>query len=325
MVSFARNLLSVANQANLGTKPDVVIGSSPHLFAAYAAERLAARYHVPFLLELRDLWPQALVDMGDVKESHPFIWLMRVLESYLYRKADAFVVLASGSRPYLEERGIDSSRIYFVPNGVHLGHFATRSTREQSRSKYGFTRFTIVYTGAHGPANSLDTVLKAAPLLADLPVQFVLLGDGASKEELVKAANSAGLTNVRFVDPIPKSEMPDFLGAADAGLITLKNADAFSYGVSPNKLFDYMGASLPVLCSVPGDMKAMVEEAGCGLTSTPEDGTALAVAVREMVGRTDAERGAMGSRGREFVTAHYAREKLADRMASLVRSSLPNK
>lgn len=319
MFTFTWNFMRVAKVLARQTRPSVIVGSSPHPFAALAAQRSAARLRARFFLELRDLWPQALIDMGGLSEGHPGVKLMRTLESFLYARAERFVTLAKGSQAYLAARGVDPDRVLFIPNGVHLGHFKPTLERAEARQKYGFDRFTVIYAGAHGPANSLETILRACQLIEDLPVEFVLVGDGPAKAALTELAQQLGLANVRLLPPVPKGEIADLLNAADAGVITLKNAKAFEYGISPNKLFDYMAAAKPVLCSVPGDMADMVREAGAGITIKPEDPAALASAVRQCFSMGDPARATLGSNGRAFLAQHFRREVLADRLAEALR------
>lgn len=315
LYTFSRNFKRTAAKLIAeGARPDVIIGSSPHLGAAVDALKIAQRFKVPFVAELRDLWPQALVDMGTMKESHPFTRLMRSQESRLCKGAHGIIVLARGSTGYLEKMGIDPKRVLFVPNGVHGGSFNPALDREEGRRRFGFDKFTVVYAGAHGPANALDGIVRAALLVDNKAIEFVLVGDGPSKLQL-KALAAEIKSPVRFMDPVPKNEVPDLLHAADAAAITLKDIDAFGYGVSPNKLFDYMGARKPVICSVPGDMAAMVEEAQCGLVTAPEDPVEMANGARKLADMKEDERRAMGERGQELVHSQYDRRRLADRLA----------
>lgn len=312
MVSFSRNFRKVAQQ--MGTTPDVVIGSSPHPIAAMAALKVARRAGARFWVELRDLWPQALIDMGGMTESSGQARAMRYMEKQLYAAAEKFVILAEGSAGYLESRGVPSERILYIPNGVHLEHFQPTRTRGESRARFNFERFTAVYAGAHGPANALHTILEASTQTGG-DIEFVLVGDGPTKANLLEEAKARGLHNVRFMDPIPKDEIPNLLTAADAGVITLKDVEAFAYAVSPNKLFDYMGASLPVLCATPGDMARMVETAGAGLVAKAEDSADLAAKTLAMAALTPEERVAMGRRGREYVGSHFSRQALGAKFA----------
>lgn len=314
MLSFSWNLLRVARRIGDDSRPDVIIGSSPHPFAALAATHLASVFGARFVLEVRDLWPQALIDMGALRESHPAARALRLIEHYLYSRADRIIVLAQGAERYLVGRGVQPERIVYLPNGVHLDHFRVSADRQSNRKRFGFNRFTVVYAGAHGPANALDTVVQAARMVSDLPVEFVLVGDGPSKEALVRLARSTGIDNVRFMPPIPKRDVADLLSAADAGVITLRNAQAFSYAVSPNKLFDYMAAGLPILCAVPGDIAQMVRSAQAGLVVDPENPADLADAVRRLFTLPSVDREQMGRRGRAFLEANFDRRVLARRL-----------
>jgi len=335
MLWFAINVVRAG--LRIRSRPRAIIGSSPHLLAPLGAWILARLIGSKFVLEVRDLWPQALVDMG-VNESSLSIRLLRWLERFLYRTAASIVVLAQGSREYLVRMGVPDDKIEYIPNGVHLPSFdgtlhslseagtagvphaqVQARGRQALRRKYSFQKFTAVYTGAHGPANALDTILDAASLLKDRnDIEFVLVGDGPLKVQLVHSARERRLENVRFIDPVPKHEIPALLVAADVGVITLRAADAFSYGVSPNKLFDYMAARKPVVCSVAGWVARVVSEAQCGITVPPEDPEALAQAVVEIAGMTEQDRAALGDRGRRLVEQEYSREKLARKLASVL-------
>jgi glycosyltransferase involved in cell wall biosynthesis len=315
MISFSKRFRRAARKLAGKDRPSVIIGSSPHLFAAKSAMIVARRRNAKFVLELRDLWPQALIDMGEMGEEHKVVKLFRSLERELYRGADAFIILAEGSRKYLLDRGVPESKIHFIPNGVHLGHFQVDETREETRKRLGFDKFTIVYTGAHGPANTLQTVVEASLILEGSGIEFVLVGDGPSKADLVSDGG-----NVRFMDPVSKGEIPALLQAADAGVITLQDIPAFAYGVSPNKLFDYMGAQLPVLCSIPGDMAGVVERAEAGLIAKPEDAQDLADKALALQAMSDSDRAAMGDRGRACVEENFSRQKLAEQLKDMLTS-----
>ncbi|KJS66628.1 MAG: hypothetical protein JL50_11340 [Peptococcaceae bacterium BICA1-7] len=314
MLEFAWNI----NRIDLSgfDKPDVIIGSSPHPFAALAALRLARKFGARFFLELRDLWPQALVDMGGVSERHPSVKLMRLLEGYLYRKAEKIIVLAEGSKEYLSNRWkVLPERVIYLPNGVHMDNFTFRDDRDSLRARYGFEKFTLIYTGAHGPANSLETILKAAKrIMHHREVEFVLVGDGPVKENLVKRAAEMEINNVRFLNPVPKSEIPGLIAAADACIITLRAVDAFSYGISPNKIFDYMASKKPVICAVAGDMADLITRVGAGITVPPEDDESLSRAVIVLSNCSNSELEKMGQKGYSEITRNYSRQELAKRL-----------
>ncbi|HEX8242223.1 MAG TPA: glycosyltransferase family 4 protein [Longimicrobium sp.] len=311
----ARNWLAFSarvRRGQAGERADVVIGSSPHLFAALAAERLARRWGVPFVLEVRDLWPESLLAVGARRGA--FYRALDRIARHLYRRAARIVVLARGSADYLAaERGVPREKLVLVPNGVDVSAFASVDRPERAE-------LTLVYTGAHGPANGLDAVLDAAERLrGDGRIRFLLVGDGPAKAELVDDARRRGLENVEFRDPIPKAEMPRLLAGADAGLMVLRQAPLFSFGVSPNKLFDYLGAALPVVCNVPGEVAAMVADAGAGEQAADASGAALADAVLRLAAHPPAERAAMGRAGRAWVAREHDRPVLAERLDRMLR------
>ncbi len=310
-ISFSRSLLAWGRK----TAPaDVVIGSSPHLFAALAAERLARRWGVPFVFEVRDLWPESLLAVG--RKKGPVYWVLAKVASYLYRRAEKIVVLARGAGKYLETHGIHRSKIVLVPNGVDVDAFSGIERPERDR-------FTVVYAGAHGPANGLDVVLDAADRLRDRPdIGFVLVGDGPAKPELQSRSRKGNLHNVEFRDPVPKDQMPELLEEADAGLMVLDDAPLFSYAVSPNKLFDYFAAGLPVLCNVDGEVAGMVRRAGAGELAEGGSPSDLARATVALADRSMEERRAMGQAGREWVIRQHDRPVLATRLDEALRTLL---
>lgn len=293
----------------------VVIGSSPHLFAALGAWAAARLRRVPFLFEVRDLWPESYTEVSG-RDGGPEIALMRRVADLLYRRADAIVVLAEPNVERICARGVDRSKIEVVPNGVDIDAF---DGDEQGVELGRPGAFTFVYAGAHGPANDLERVLRACALLQDRgrsDLRAVLLGDGATKESLVALADELGLDNVTFVDPVPKTAIAPTLRTADAGLMVLAPVDLFSYGVSPNKLFDYMGAGLPVLTNVPGLVSDIVAEADVGISVAPGDAEALADGMEAMA---DAPPVGTGERGRAYIRAHYDRRALVGRVEELLR------
>jgi len=318
MLTFSYNCYKIG--CKFKDKPEVIIGSSPHPFAALAAVRLARKLKAKFFLEIRDLWPQVIVDMGKLNEHDLIIQAMRLLEKYLYRAADKLIVLAEGSKKYLiEKSGIKESKILYLPNGVHLNNFSCQKDRDVLRKLYNFNKFTLIYTGAHGPANSLDTILRAADRLRENKnIEIILVGDGILKERLLKQAKEMKLNNVRFFDPIPKTEIPGILSAADAAIITLKKVKVFSYGVSPNKLFDYMAARKPIVCAVGGEMAEKIDKIRCGVSAIAEDEKSIANAIIRLVNLSQDELRKMGDNGYEEIKKNYSREKLVQKLIGLI-------
>ncbi len=313
-LSFGRSLLRWGRSHSApGARPDIVIGSSPSLFAALAALHLARRWDVPFLLEVRDIWPESLRAVG-ARRGPGYIGLGLVAR-YLYRHADRIVVLARGTSDHLESMGVDPSRMAFMPNGVDASAFEGVERPERET-------FTVAYTGAHGPANGLDVVLDAAEILRDdhPQIRFLFVGDGPVKEQLRADAERRSLHNVVFHDPVAKQELPRVLAGADAGLMVLRDAALFAYGVSPNKLFDYSAAALPIVCNVPGEVAGMVERAGSGEVAGGGSAEALAEAVVRLVERPAEERKAMGEAARRWVVREHDRPVVTARLDALLRA-----
>jgi len=294
---------------------DVVYGSSPHLGAAVAGLAIARIHRARFVLEVRDLWPRILLDSGMFTESSLIYRALRWLELFLYRQADAIVVLAKGSGWELECDGVDPGKIHFLPNGAEPADFIVETDRRVLRDRHGLDGTVVVYAGAHGPANGLDLVLDAAEELTDTDVRFVLVGDGVAKADLVADARRRGLTNVQFRDPIAKSEIPSLFAAADIGLHCLADVPLFRHGVSPNKLYDYMAAGLPVVTNTPGEVAAMVDDAGAGEAVDPEG---IAMAVRRLLSLDAEVLAKLGANGRSWMADNRSRTALATELEHLL-------
>lgn len=307
-------------------KVDVVYASSPHLLAALTGWLIATLKGVPFVLEVRDLWPRVLIGMGQLLEASMTFRMLTRLETFLYTRASRIVVLAEGSRTELESRGVPREKLIYIPNGADPVDFQPSAPRDQLRARYGFSTLTAVYAGAHGPANGLSLLLDAAQALSGIDLEIVLAGGGITKERLVVDARSRGLQNVRFMDPVPKSEMPDLLNAADVGLHVLADVPLFRAAVSPNKLFDYMASGLPVVTNCPGLVSELVVEAGCGFTVAPRDLDSGLRACSDADG--PAALPSMGAAGRRWIAAHQSRSAMALRLQSVlddVINGVPNR
>ena len=304
----------------LTRRPTVVVGSTPHLLAPVAAWLVARIRRVPFVLEVRDLWPEVLVEMGQLQAGSRLYRMLEALAAWVVARADEVVVLAPGVAAALVDRGADPTRVHLVSNGADL--VAPLDDRAAARAALGAgpDQVLVVYAGAHGPANGLDLALDAAADLAvDHPeVRFVFVGDGPSKPALVERAEREQLANVRFEDARPKSAMPEVLGAADVGLHVLADVGLFTFGVSPNKVFDYLAAGLPVLTNVPGDVGDLVTGNGAGVAVAPDG---IAEGVRTLLAANATERSAMGERGRALIEREYAVAPRAAALAAVLRGA----
>ncbi len=293
-------------------QPDVIVGSSVHPFAAVAGALLARRHRVPFIFEVRDLWPQTLIDMGRLKEKSLVTWALRKLELWLYLRAAKTIVLLPQAWKYIVPLGIQQDRVVWIPNGVDLSLFPEPSPAKPSG------KFTLMYFGSHGIANGLDNLLRAMHELQCKPgaehIYLRLIGDGPLKSKLVEMAHEWSLKNVTFEAPVPKSQIPELAEQADTFVFNLIDAPVFRYGISSNKLFDFMAAGRPIIFSCDASNNP-VADAKAGLTVPPDQPLALANAVLQVAALSAKDRHSMGKAGREYVEKNHRFDLLAQRFA----------
>jgi glycosyltransferase involved in cell wall biosynthesis len=297
------------------SKPDIVIASSPSLPAAAAAATVAKVKRARFLLEVRDLWPDSAVAMGLVSDPR-LLAVARRLEHYCYRRADRVIALTEGIRDGVIASGVAPGAVTLITNGIDLD--VSPATPVEVPVPDG--AFVAMYAGSHGTYNSLDTVLGAAErLLGRTDIIFVLVGGGDQKPGLVERARDRGLSNVRFVDSVPKRDIPGWLARADACILPYQDIPLFA-GALPNKAFDYLGAGRPVIAAAPeGELSKLVRDAGCGIATRPENPAAMADAILTLAANRTAA-SAMGAAGHDYVRQHYDRAALAARFVSVVES-----
>jgi glycosyltransferase involved in cell wall biosynthesis len=298
---------------------DVVWGTSPPIFQGITAWLLTRLKQVPFVFEVRDLWPAFAVDMG-VLRNPILIWAAEWLECFLYRHADHLVVNSPAYVDHVWSKGVSVERVTLVSNGVETATFDPEADGAAVRREFGLDgRFVVLYAGAHGPANDLGIVLQAADRLRDrTDIAFVLVGDGKEKQNLVHQAEEMALSNVYFIPAQPKSRMPEFLAAADAGLAILKDIPMFTT-TYPNKVFDYMAAGRPTILAIDGVIRQVVEAAKGGVFVPPGDPVALAETVRNLAGDRDRCL-RMGRSARAYVEAHFERVQQAEKLERVLTS-----
>ena len=296
-------------------RPDVVVGSSVHPFAAISGAWLAKRHGALFVFEVRDLWPQTLVDLGRLKDSGLLTYLSRWVEFWLYRRADKIVVLLPKAVDYIAPLGIAADKVVWIPNGVELDGYDKPSLPAIRN------QFTLMYFGAHGQANGLGCILGAMVELSKRPnmkhVRLRLIGDGPLKSALMAQASQLNLRTVIFEDPVPKAKIPQLASEADAFVICVKDLpQLYRYGVSMNKLFDYLAASRPIIMASAA-ANDPVQDAGAGFTVKPENPFQLAEAIDKLVKLSPAQRAAMGEAGRAYVERHHSFSALASKFAKI--------
>jgi glycosyltransferase involved in cell wall biosynthesis len=298
---------------------DVVWGTSPPIFQGATAWLVARLKRARFLFEVRDLWPAFAIAVGVLKNK-VLIRMSEWLERFLYRHADHVVINSPGFTEHVKVRG--ARKVTLIPNSVDVDMFAQNIDRASSRKQYCLKdEFVIIYAGAHGLSNDLGIVLDAAQLLQeDKNVLFLLIGDGKEKPALVTRATQQKLTNILFLPPQPKQDMPALLAAADAGLAILKPLDLYK-NTYPNKVFDYMATGKPVILAIDGVIRTVVETAKCGVFVKPGDAHLLASAIRELA-KNPVLCKAMGDSGYRYVKKHFNRKDSAVLMQTLLEEMI---
>ena len=318
VVSFLSFMFSALVTALRAGPVDLVMGTSPPIFQAVSAWIVAVIRRCPFLLEVRDLWPEFAIDMG-VLTNPILIRLSRWLERFLYARATHILVNSPAYRDYLICKGIPPEKISLIANGVDPSMFDPHADGARMRQDWNLDgAFVVSYAGALGLANDIPTVLRAAEHLRDQPhIRFLFVGDGKERARLEALAQQLALTNVTFVGSRPKSQMPDILAASDVCIAILKDIPMFRT-TYPNKVFDYMAAGRPTIVVIDGVIREVVEQAEGGIFVRPGDDQALADAIRRVYYDRPAGR-RMGQAARSYVVEHFNRHTQAHQFAELVR------
>lgn len=302
---------------------DVIIGTSPQFFTACAAWAVSLLKRRPWIFELRDIWPESIRAVGAMRQSRILDILERV-ELFLYRKATAIIPVTQAFKRNLVERGIDSTKIHVVTNGVDTSRFQPLPKEAALQQELGLEdKFVAGYIGTHGMAHGLDTLLDAAAWLKALPngdvFRLILLGDGATRAALQERATAEGLDNVLFLDSVPKEEVPRYWSLLDASIVHLIRNELFTT-VIPSKIFECMGMAIPILHGVEGESAEIVQTNGVGMLFEPENGEALAAILQKLYNDPDL-RSRIAANGPR--TAHlYDRRKLAREMLGIIEQSL---
>ena len=294
---------------------DVVWGTCPPIFQGVTAWLVARLKGIPFLFEVRDLWPKFAIAVGVLKNP-VIIQMSEWLEKFLYRRADRLIVNSPGYIEHVAERG--GKHVTLIPNGADPAMFDTPADTFAIRQSLGLeAHYIVLYAGAHGLSNDLGVVLQAAKKLESEPmIHFLLVGGGKDKPVLIQQAEQLNLTNLTFLPARSKTEMPGMIGASDACLAILKPIEAFRT-TYPNKVFDYMAAGRPVILAIDGVVREVVENAQAGIFVHPGNPEALAFAIMDMVAHR--ERGhKMGIAGRQYVEKHFSRAESAAQLAALL-------
>ena len=302
-------------------KPDAVIASSTYPLDIYPAHRIAKRCNAKLCFEIHDLWPLSPMEIGGFSEKNPAIVILQRAEDFAFKNSDVIVSILPNADKHIRERGFSTDKFVYVPNGILTGEKNEAPTektieRLQELKEQGY--FLVGYTGNHSPANVLDTMIDAAKKTTDEKVKYVLVGKGNVKNQLMEYAKANNVTNIKFLDPVLKDNMDNVLELLDIGYIGLKKQNLFNYGVSPNKLFDYMMASLPVIYAVEASNDP-VKDSNCGISVPAENPEAVVEAVMKIKNLSEEEKIKMGGNGKKYVLDNHMYEGLADKFLNALK------
>jgi len=323
MRNYASFCISAALRGLTIPRPDVVIATSPQLLVALAGWWLSFARNLPFVFEVRDLWPESLTAVGVGKEDSLLHHTLAGIAGFLYERSNRIVVVTPAFRDYLIQHWhVPAERIAVVENGVETAVFSPLpiASDEDLRARLGAKgKFLVCYVGTMGMAHGLETLLDAAAQLQQqgLPVHFLLVGEGAEKQRIKDLAQSRSLCNILFLDQQPREKIPAFISASDACLVLLKKTDIFKT-VIPTKMLEFMSCARPVILGVDGQARRIIEDARAGLVIEPENSAALAQAIRQLL--ADRELGGMlGHNGREYIVRHFSRASTAERYIQILQ------
>ena len=319
IVSFFSFMFSSLWTALFVKDADIIMGTTPPIFQALSAWFVAWLRRKPFLLEVRDLWPEFGIDMGVIR--NPMVIVpARWLENFLYKHATHILVNSPAYKEYMIGKGVPEKKITFIPYGTDINMFNPSVDGSHIRKKFGLEeKFTVVYAGAVGQANDIDTVLRAATRLQDeSKICFVMFGDGKERARLEAEARHKNLDNIIFAGACPKKEMPFVLASSDVCLAILQNIPMFRT-TYPNKVFDYMAAGRPTILVIDGVIREVIESSGGGIYVDPGDDQMLAKTILEL-SKNPQRTNQMGRNARAYLVKHLDRNDKLDETLHLLKN-----
>ena len=300
---------------------DIVISTSPTFFTMFSGRYLSRKKKVPWILEVRDLWPAAIDALGVLKNK-ALLRLLEKMELHFYAACDGIVVVTRSFKQNLISRGVPADKIEVITNGVDEEVYKPQSKNQSLLEKYGLQdKFIVTYIGAHGISHALDKVVLAAEQLREqTDIQFVFVGEGAEKEKLISMAREKGLNNILFIGAQPKKDMPDYYNMSDVSVVTLKNIPLFRSFI-PSKIFELMGCGVPIIAGLEGEAADILKESGAAVIVPPEAADAISRAVMDLKSN-EVLRNRMEKNGPEFVKKYYSRAILADKYIRVMQKNL---
>ncbi|MCR3955129.1 MAG: glycosyltransferase family 4 protein [Gudongella sp.] len=298
-------------------KPDVIITSSPTFFSIFSGYWYSLRKRADFILEIRDLWPAAMIELGVMKEG----FITRVLEKmelFFYRKSKKLIMVTQSFKDNVVNRGISGDKVHVITNGVNQDLFYRKEKNQELINKHNLQdKFVISYVGAHGISQNLSTIIEVAKKLRTYKnIEFVFVGEGAEKDKLKQIVKEEELNNVQFIDAQQKEVIPEYYNSSDLCLIPLKNIELFKTFI-PSKMFEIMACGVPIVASLEGEAAQILQDSKAAMVVQPDNPGEIASAIEELL--NDKEKyNLMKANGPEFVEKNYSRNKLAEKYLEVI-------
>jgi glycosyltransferase involved in cell wall biosynthesis len=315
--------------ANLGKtlrnfKPDLIIASSTYPLDILPLKSLSKKFAAKFCYEVHDLWPLSPMELGGYSKYHPFIMVMQYAENFAYKNADLVVSILPKTLDHMVSHGLTPDKFCYIPNGIVLKEWETKNPthpHDEFFRKLKNDQKTIVgYIGGHAISNALETLIDAAKLAqgTNPNLMFVLVGGGTEKRQLISKAKELELDNISFLDPVPKNSVPALLDEMDILYLGWHNNPLYRFGISPNKLMDYMMAGKPIVHSVNAG-NDFVADSGCGISVEPDSPALIVNALAKIAEMSKEDQARIGSKGRDFVLKNHNYKVLAQKFIDFAR------
>lgn len=303
-------------EKKLKVEPDIIYCSCPHPFNGLISLYLSKKYKSKFILEIRDLWPETWVEMGAVTRKSLIYKIFAWIEKLLYEKADKIITLMPGAFMYIEKLGIPKEKVEWISNGVDLKEFDKNYSKEPIY-KFDKNKFNVTYTGSIGIANALDEIFEIAKELKNETIVFNIIGDGPLKDKYINYCKENNINNVKFYDSVSKNEVPALLKESDTLIVTTKKCNLYKYGISFNKVFEYLAAAKPIIIAYDTEFD-LVKEANCGFSISSENKLELLRAIKELLCLPKEKINFFAKNGRKYAENNFDTKNLAKRLNEIM-------
>jgi glycosyltransferase involved in cell wall biosynthesis len=328
ILSFLIRIFQYAFVIKKEEAPQVVIASSTYPLDILPALFIAKKFKAKLIYEVHDLWPLSPIELGGMSRFHPFIILIQLAENFAYKHADIVISMLPKTMDYMVSHGMTPSKFHHIPNGIDLDEWRNpisieqipevKKLAEEIKEDQKAGKFTVAYLGTHGLANALENLINAAEKMQNENIMFYLVGSGPDKNSLIELAKKKQLNNVKFINPIPKQTIPIITKMFDTNYIGLQRQSLFRFGISPNKLMDYMAAEKPIINAIEAGNDP-VQEAQCGISIPAENPEALVNAILKLKNLPKDELQKLGKNGYEYMCKENDYKVLANKFLKVMK------